>query len=60
MKRYAVDYMGRMGSFEYSRRVIRQLRRKALGLVEELEGRVEGGREGGEGIRGILERMRVA
>jgi len=52
--------MGRMGSFEYSRRVIRQLRRKALGLVEELEGRVEGGREGGEGIRGILERMRVA
>ncbi|KAJ9637670.1 geranylgeranyl pyrophosphate synthetase [Coniosporium apollinis] len=59
VKRYAVDYMGRMGSFEYSRRVIRQLRRKALGLVEELEGRVEGGREGGEGIRRILERMRV-
>ena len=51
VKRYAVEYMERMGSFEYCRRVVRELVERASTLIAELdEGRGEG-----EGVRGILE-----
>ncbi|GME26671.1 putative geranylgeranyl pyrophosphate synthetase protein [Neofusicoccum parvum] len=61
VKKYAVAYMERKGSFEYSGRCIKELRDKAFGLVEEVEraaGEV-GGAEGAEGVRAILERMKV-
>ncbi|KAF2774123.1 terpenoid synthase [Teratosphaeria nubilosa] len=55
VKRYAMQYMEKTGSFAYTRRVLRGLTKKALMLVDEVEAR--GGR--GEGVRSILERMRV-
>lgn len=55
VKKYAVNYMESVGSFAYTRRVLRGLTRKALLLVEE----VDGGRGLGGGIRGILELLRV-
>lgn len=55
VKRYALAYMEKAGSFSYTRRVLRGLTRKALGLV----GEVDGGRGRGEGVREILEKMRV-
>ncbi|KAK5124635.1 hypothetical protein LTR85_001348 [Meristemomyces frigidus] len=68
VKRFAVGYMeGRTGSFAYTRRVLRGLTKRALGLVGEVEGSVgarglgeegEGG-GGGDGVRAILEKMRV-
>ncbi|KAH9831298.1 Geranylgeranyl pyrophosphate synthase, partial [Teratosphaeria destructans] len=74
VKRYAMQYMEKTGSFAYTRRVLRGLTKKALMLVDEVEARVEGVRMGydgsridgagseggrGEGVRSILERMRV-
>ncbi|KXL51291.1 hypothetical protein M433DRAFT_60717 [Acidomyces richmondensis BFW] len=71
VKRYAVAYMERVGSFAYTRRVLRGLGRKAAALVDELERKVEAsqgasgvggagnGSGGGDGVRMILERLRV-
>jgi geranylgeranyl diphosphate synthase, type III len=62
VKKYAVDYMERVGSFDYSRKCISELRARALELVAQLEERVEDEgkrRAGGEAIRGILARMKV-
>lgn len=58
VKRFAVQYMERRGSFDYSRRVIEELERKAVKEVARLE---EGGlgREGGERVRGMLGRLRA-
>ena len=56
VKGYAVRYMEERGSFEYSRRVIQELRRKAVEMVEGLEGERE---EAKRGIRDILDRMGV-
>ncbi|KAK5114093.1 hypothetical protein LTR62_002662 [Meristemomyces frigidus] len=58
VKRYAVGFMERQGSFSYCRRVLRGLTRKALGLVEEVDRR-NGGEGKGGGVREILERMKV-
>ena len=44
-----------VGSFAYTRRVLRGLTRKALLLVDE----VDGGRELGGGVRAILELLKV-
>jgi len=55
VKRYAVAYMEKTGSFSYTRKVMRGLTKRALALVDELEQ----GRESGAGIRGILEKLRV-
>ncbi|KAJ9618622.1 geranylgeranyl pyrophosphate synthetase [Taxawa tesnikishii (nom. ined.)] len=55
VKRYAVSYMERMGSFSYTRKVLRGLTRKALALVDELDA----GRDKGDAIRLILEKMKV-
>ena len=55
VKKFAVAYMERMGSFAYTRRVMRGLNRKAGMLVEE----VDLGRGRAEGVKGVLERLRV-
>jgi geranylgeranyl diphosphate synthase type 3 len=55
VKRYAVAYMEKTGSFTYTRRVLRGLTKKALQLVDE----VDGGRGRSEGIKDVLERLRV-
>ncbi|KAK4506667.1 hypothetical protein PRZ48_000399 [Zasmidium cellare] len=55
VKKYAVGYMERCGSFSYTRRILRGLTKKALALVDE----VDAGKGLGEGIKGILERLRV-
>jgi geranylgeranyl diphosphate synthase, type III len=56
VKRYAVKYMEGTGSFEYTRRAIRDLKAKAYGLIENLD--TEGGGQG-DAIRKILERIDV-
>lgn len=56
VKRYAVKYMEGTGSFEYTRRAIRDLKAKAHGLIEDLDA-ANGGE--GEGIRKILDRIDV-
>ena len=43
------------GSFEYSRKVIRELKVKATELIKDMDG----GSGKGEGVRKILERMDV-
>ncbi|KXT11534.1 hypothetical protein AC579_6572 [Pseudocercospora musae] len=55
VKKYAVAYMERCGSFSYSRRVLRGLTKKALSLVDE----VDGGQGKGDSVKSILERLRV-
>ena len=55
VKKYAVGYMESVGSFAYTRRVLRGLTRKALLLVDE----VDAGRGLGGGIRAILELLKV-
>lgn len=55
VKRYAVAYMEKAGSFQYTRRVLRGLTKKALQLVED----VDAGRGRGQGITEVLEKMRV-
>lgn len=55
VKKYAVGYMESVGSFAYTRRVLRGLTRKALLLVDE----VDGGRGLGGGVTAILELLKV-
>lgn len=55
VKKYAVNYMERTGSFEYCRVVLRELAEKAVGLIEEID---EGTGEGA-GVRFILDKMAV-
>lgn len=60
VKKYAVQYMERKGSFDYSARCIRELREKALKLVEEGQRAVgDDGRKGADAIRAIVDRMKV-
>jgi geranylgeranyl diphosphate synthase, type III len=56
VKKYAVQYMDRMGSFEYTRGVLRDLEAKANALIEE----VDAGRGEGEVLLKILEKLRAA
>lgn len=55
VKRYAVKYMESTGSFEYSRKVIRDLKAKAAELIKDMDG----GTGKGEAVRKILDRMDV-
>lgn len=55
VKRYAMKYMERTGSFAYTRSVLRDLTDKALVSLEELEQ----GRERADGVRKIVEMMKV-
>ncbi|KAF1350723.1 isoprenoid synthase domain-containing protein [Delphinella strobiligena] len=55
VKRYAMSYMEKTGSFSYTRRILRGLTKKALALVDELDGH----QGKGDKIRAILEMMKV-
>lgn len=55
VKKYAVAYMEKTGSFAYTRRVLRGLTKKAFSLIDELDA----DQQKGEGIRLILEKMKV-
>lgn len=58
MKKYALRYMESKGSFEYSGRVIEELRAKCEEWVGKVEGQLgDAGREGAEGLRGVLGRL---
>lgn len=64
VKRYAVRYMEKCGSFQYSKDVLELLKRKAEEEVSELELRVgvsdaEAANRGAESMRKILERLKV-
>jgi geranylgeranyl diphosphate synthase, type III len=46
------------GSFEYSRKVIGELRQKAFELVDEIEAQLgESGREGSAAVKAVLEKF---
>lgn len=60
VKKYAIGYMERVGSFVYSRKCINELGDKASKIVDELESSLgEQGKEGGDGMRKILEKLTV-
>lgn len=54
VKRYAVKYMESTGSFEYSKRVIKELKAKAMALMSEMDG------GDGEDLKKILDKMDAA
>ena len=56
VKRYAVRYMEERGSLEYTRKVITELREKAMDMVQGMEAESE---EGKRGVREILDKMGV-
>ncbi|KAL2220946.1 geranylgeranyl pyrophosphate synthetase [Thermoascus aurantiacus ATCC 26904] len=56
VKLYAVSYMESTGSFAYTRKVVRELREKALSLIDEIE-KQSGQRKEGEGVRAILDKI---
>ena len=55
VKKYAVKYMESSGSFEYCKVILRDLKEKALVMVEELDG----GTGQGAGVRIFLDRMAI-
>lgn len=58
VKRYALRYMQSKGSFEYSARVVEELRGKAEEFVGGIAGGLgEDGREGAEALRAMLGRL---
>ena len=56
VKRYAVKYMEKMGSFEYCKRVMGELQEKAVGMIEDMD---DEGQGAGRGVKAILEKMAV-
>lgn len=58
VKRYACRYLQEKGSFEYSAKVIGELRQKAEELIGQIEGAMgEQGREGAAGLRALLSKL---
>lgn len=55
VKKYAVKYMEGTGSFEYTRKVVKELKSKAWTLITEMDGGTGKGNE----IKKILERMNL-
>ena len=55
VKKYAVKYMVSTGSFEYCKVIMRDLKEKALAMVEE----IDEGTGQGAGIRIFLDKMTV-
>lgn len=55
VKKYAVSYMERTGSFEYCKSTLRELIDKAMSLVED----VDVGAGEGEGVKHILKKFVV-
>lgn len=62
VKKYAVSYMEKTGSFEYTRVVMEDLCHRAVEMVEKMDAELEGdglGKGKGEGIRRILGKMKA-
>jgi geranylgeranyl diphosphate synthase type 3 len=59
VKRYAIEYMERVGSFEYTKKVISELERKAMAEVDRLETLFEDGKRGAAGIKVILGKLKA-
>jgi geranylgeranyl diphosphate synthase, type III len=61
VKKYAVEYMESMGSFEYTKRAIAELEKKAVREVGRLEAKIggEAGAGGAERIRVILGKLKA-
>jgi geranylgeranyl diphosphate synthase type 3 len=58
VKRYALKYMESKGSFEYSKRVINELRGKSQALVKEIEQSLgDAGTGGAEALQVMLGRL---
>ncbi|GKZ26174.1 terpene cyclase [Aspergillus brasiliensis] len=57
VKLYAVSYMESTGSFAHTRDVVRELRAKALTLIQEIDGDQADGREDGAMVRAILNKI---
>ena len=55
VKKYAIKYMEKTGSFEYCRSVLGTLHARAFSMIES----VDEGKGEGEGVRRILEKMVV-
>lgn len=55
VKKYAVKYMEKTGSFDYSRKVVRELRSKAIQLIDQLDG----GTGKGAQLKKIMDRMSI-
>lgn len=55
VKKYAVAYMENTGSFEYTRRVVKELKQKAVTLISEMDA----GSGKGDEVKLILDRMDV-
>ncbi|EXJ93269.1 hypothetical protein A1O1_01661 [Capronia coronata CBS 617.96] len=55
VKKYAVQYMEGTGSFEYTRKVVQELKQKASALIAEMDG----GSGNGNEVNLILDRMEV-
>ena len=53
VKKYAVKYMEKTGSFAYCRKVLRELQERALELIED----VDEGKGEGKGVKAFLEKM---
>ncbi|KAF2835350.1 geranylgeranyl diphosphate synthase [Patellaria atrata CBS 101060] len=62
VKKYAISYMEKTESFDYTKKVLVQLRTKALEQVATLEEAVGGerGAKGAQALRAYLEEMKVA
>lgn len=60
VKRYALTYMQEKGSFEYSEKVILELKQKSLELVAEVESQLgEEGKEGADALRAVLDVLQL-
>lgn len=60
VKKYAIAYLERTGSFAYTRAVLRELTARALALVDDMDRGGAGETRGlGTGIRLIVEKLRV-
>lgn len=60
VKLYAMNYMESTGSFAYTQQVVRDLRDRALTLIDEIDGRSDGKRseqEDGTIVRAILDKI---
>lgn len=58
VKRFAVSYMERMGSFEHSKDSINDLKERAFKIIADLE-KHAGGETGSSAIRAIINDLRV-
>ncbi|PWY77502.1 terpenoid synthase [Aspergillus heteromorphus CBS 117.55] len=57
VKLYAVSHMESTGSFAHTQGVVRELREKALALIDEIDGEQPDGRDEGAMVRAILNKI---